>query len=160
LSLKLLQELIGILDTHQLKEIEYQSFFRKIRVVKENSANSRSAHPVQDIRIAQAAELPVSPPVSRPASESTPEPVESDYSQYAVIRSPMVGTFYSAPSPDASPYVKLNDHVKAGTVICIIEAMKLMNEIESDVSGTIVKIPVSNESMVEVNQPLFYIIPD
>jgi acetyl-CoA carboxylase biotin carboxyl carrier protein len=73
------------------------------------------------------------------------------------IRSPIVGTFYRAPAPDADPYVNIGDTISSGTVLCIIEAMKLMNEIESDVSGKIVKILVENGKPVEYNQPLFQI---
>jgi acetyl-CoA carboxylase biotin carboxyl carrier protein len=67
----------------------------------------------------------------------------------------MVGTFYRAPSPDAPPYVDVGDHVKKGDVVCIIEAMKIMNEIESDIKGEITEVLISNEEPVEYNQPLF-----
>ena len=73
------------------------------------------------------------------------------------VRSPIVGTFYRAPAPDADPYVQIGDSVSTGGVLCIIEAMKLMNEIESDVSGKMVKILVENGKPVEYNQPLFLI---
>jgi acetyl-CoA carboxylase biotin carboxyl carrier protein len=73
------------------------------------------------------------------------------------IKSPIVGTFYRAPAPDADPYIQVGDTVSAGSVLCIVEAMKLMNEIESDVSGKVVKILVENASPVEYNQPLFLI---
>ena len=76
------------------------------------------------------------------------------------IRSPIVGTFYRAPAPDADNYVQVNDRVSPGTVLCIVEAMKLMNEIECDVSGTITKILVENGKPVEYNQPLFLIETD
>jgi len=76
---------------------------------------------------------------------------------YYQIRSPMVGTFYRSPSPGAEPYVKEGDIVKKGQVLCIIEAMKVMNEIESDVTGRIVKVLVENGKPVEYNQPLFLV---
>lgn len=75
-----------------------------------------------------------------------------------IINSPIVGTFYRAPAPDADPYVQVGDTVSTGTVLCIVEAMKLMNEIESDVSGKVVKILVDNGTPVEYGQPLFQII--
>jgi len=75
-----------------------------------------------------------------------------------IINSPIVGTFYRAPAPDADPYVQVGDTVSTGTVLCIVEAMKLMNEIESDVSGKVVKILVENGTPVEYGQPLFQII--
>ncbi|WP_058485889.1 acetyl-CoA carboxylase biotin carboxyl carrier protein [Defluviitalea phaphyphila] len=74
-----------------------------------------------------------------------------------IIYSPIVGTFYSAPAPDAPPFVSIGDRVKKGDTLCIIEAMKLMNEIESEVDGEVVEIFVKNEEMVEYNQPLFRI---
>ena len=73
------------------------------------------------------------------------------------MKSPLVGTFYNAPSPDAEPYVKVGDTVKKGQVLAIVEAMKLMNEIESEFDGTVEKILVSNEEVVEFGQPLFVI---
>ncbi|MCL5991919.1 MAG: acetyl-CoA carboxylase biotin carboxyl carrier protein [Bacteroidetes bacterium] len=76
------------------------------------------------------------------------------------VYSPIVGTFYRSPSPDLDPYVEIGSHVTAGTTLCIIEAMKLMNEIECDTSGTIVKILLENAQAVEFNQPLFIIKPD
>lgn len=76
------------------------------------------------------------------------------------ILSPIVGTFYRAPSPDADSFVQVGQHVNAGDTLCIVEAMKLMNEIESDASGTIVKILVENAQPVEYNQPMFVIKPD
>ena len=75
------------------------------------------------------------------------------------IKSPMVGTFYRAPAPDAPPYVEVNDIVKPGQVVCIVEAMKLMNEIESEVSGRVVDILVKNETAVEYGEVLFHIEP-
>ena len=76
------------------------------------------------------------------------------------IKSPMVGTFYSAPAPDADAYVSLNEKISVGQVVCIVEAMKLMNEIESEVSGRVAKIAVKNSEPVEFGQTLFLIDPD
>jgi acetyl-CoA carboxylase biotin carboxyl carrier protein len=84
---------------------------------------------------------------------------EAHLSGTVAIKSPIVGTFYRAPSPDAASYVDVGDMVKPGQVVCIVEAMKLMNEIESDVSGKIVKILVNNEDPVEYNQELFLVEP-
>jgi len=76
------------------------------------------------------------------------------------IVSPMVGTFYAAPSPDAAVFVRQGDHVSKGQVVCIVEAMKLMNEIESEVSGTVVRVAVENAAPVEFGQALFMVEPD
>ena len=91
-----------------------------------------------------------------PSQDSTQQPQEETLDGN-VVKSPLVGTFYNAPSPDAEPYVKVGDTVKKGQVLAIVEAMKLMNEIESEFDGTVEKILVSNEEVVEYGQPLFLI---
>ncbi len=104
------------------------------------------------------APTPTPPPASQPAPAKAEAPKE-DTSKYAEVRAPIVGTFYRAPSPDAEPFVKEGDTVKKGQVLCIIEAMKLMNEIESEVSGVVRKIMVSNGEPIEYGQVLFLIEP-
>ena len=89
-----------------------------------------------------------------------PAPKEDAASELHVVHSPIVGTFYRAPSPDADAFVQVGQHVNLGDPLCIVEAMKLMNEIESDMSGTIVKIVAENAQPVEYNQPMFLIQPD
>lgn len=91
-----------------------------------------------------------------PSQDSAQQPKEETLDGN-VVKSPLVGTFYNAPSPDAEPYVKVGDTVKKGQVLAIVEAMKLMNEIESEFDGTVEKILVSNEEVVEYGQPLFVI---
>ena len=91
-----------------------------------------------------------------PSQDSAQQPQEETLDGN-VVKSPLVGTFYNAPSPDAEPYVKVGDIVKKGQVLAIVEAMKLMNEIESEFDGTVEKILVSNEEVVEYGQPLFVI---
>jgi acetyl-CoA carboxylase biotin carboxyl carrier protein len=98
------------------------------------------------------------------ANEAVVEEKQSKESEeksvkYHEIRSPIVGTFYRAPAPDSDPYVKIGDTVQVGSVLCIIEAMKLMNEIESDLAGKVIRILVENGKPVEYNQPLFLIEP-
>ena len=92
-------------------------------------------------------------------SEAESAPAESEASGEHTVSSPIVGTFYSAPSPDADPYVQIGDEVKAGQVLCIVEAMKLMNEIESDVDGIVVEILGRNAQPVEFGEPLFTVKP-
>lgn len=103
-------------------------------------------------------------PVLNPefSTNSLPETnsIERNQENYHIISSPIVGTFYRAPSPDEPPFVEVGSHVVKGQTLCIIEAMKLMNDIESDINGTITKILPQNASPVEFDQPLFYIIPD
>ncbi len=89
-----------------------------------------------------------------------PTPPKDEAAELYVVHSPIVGTFYRAPSPDADAFVQVGQHVNVGDPLCLVEAMKLMNEIESDVSGTIVKIVAENSQPVEYNQPMFLIKPD
>lgn len=99
----------------------------------------------------------------QPQKEAPPQEGQSegeDESQYVPIKSPMIGTFYRSPSPDKDPYVKVGDKVEKGQVVCVVEAMKLFNEIESEVSGKIVKIAVDNAAPVEYDQALFLVDPN
>ncbi len=95
-------------------------------------------------------------PASKSAEEKSAEKTEQAENTHEV-RSPIVGTFYRAPAPDADPYVNVGDEISQGSVLCIVEAMKLMNEIESDVSGKVLKVLAENGKPVEYNQPLFLI---
>jgi acetyl-CoA carboxylase biotin carboxyl carrier protein len=112
------------------------------------------------ISIKRGTEAPKNPQIQNmitpPAlpEESTPE---SDESKMIPVKSPIVGTFYRSPSPDSSPFVNIGDSVKKGQVLCVIEAMKLMNEIESETEGTIARILVENNTAVEYGEILFYI---
>jgi acetyl-CoA carboxylase biotin carboxyl carrier protein len=110
--------------------------------------------------VAQAptAEAVATPPVPTTAAQSTPETSAADAGLY-MVKSPIVGTFFEAPSPGSPPFVKIGDTVEAGAVLCIVEAMKLMNEIESDIGGAVVSKLVSNGQPVEYGQPLFALRP-
>lgn len=105
---------------------------------------------------ASAAPAAAAPAPSAAAASSAAEPTDSGHT----VTSPIVGTLYRAPSPDADAFVQVGQHVNVGDTLCIVEAMKLMNEIESDVSGTIIKILVENGQPVEYNQPIFLVKPD
>lgn len=108
---------------------------------------------------AQAA-APAAAPVAAPAAAAPAAPAAPAADAGHIVLSPIVGTFYRAPSPDADNFVQVGSHVNAGDTLCIVEAMKLMNEIESDMTGTIVKVLVDNAHPVEYNQPMFVIKPD
>ena len=104
------------------------------------------------------ASAPISVPVVKPQEEKRMVAVEDKKEEnYKIIKSPMVGTFYASSSPDKDPYVKVGDRISKGQVVCIVEAMKLMNEIESEFDGEIVEICVKNEDVVEYGTPLFKI---
>lgn len=108
--------------------------------------------------------VPVQSPVSAPVAAASTLTAETtkpadDSSKYIAIKSPMIGTFYRSSSPDKPSFVNVGDEIKAGKVVCIVEAMKLFNEIESDISGKIVKVLVDNAQPVEYDQPLFLVDP-
>ena len=114
------------------------------------------AAPVAQTPVTQAAPAPTpATPAPAPAAEQK----EENNANYIEIKSPMVGTFYRKPSPDKDPFVNVGDNIKPGDVICIVEAMKLFNEIEAEVSGKIVKVLVDDATPVEFDQPLFLVEP-
>lgn len=131
------QELISLLTENNLTEISVKNGEKEIVIKKEG--------------------MPISSAVSAPVPTPQPQVTEPKADTRRKITSPMVGTFYSAQSPTASPYVEVGDVVSEGQVVCIIEAMKLMNEIESDISGKIVEICVQNGDTVEFGQTLMYV---
>lgn len=144
---KNIEKLVKILENSAVGEIEVTDFLgRKIKITK--STNNTTSSKVE--------QKPV--PVKQKTDEIKSEEKKSSDNLVA-IKSPIVGTFYRSPSPDAPPYVDLGDVVKPGQAVCIVEAMKLMNEIESDVTGKIVKILAKNEDPVEYNQELFLVEP-
>jgi acetyl-CoA carboxylase biotin carboxyl carrier protein len=100
-----------------------------------------------------------SAPAASPTGPATPAPPASPTENFYIIKSPIVGTFYAGPNPESESYVKMGDIVEAGRTVCIIEAMKLMNEIETDISGEVVQILVENGQPVEYGEPLFALRP-
>jgi acetyl-CoA carboxylase biotin carboxyl carrier protein len=149
-SVKEIQELIDLLRRNNLSELEFERHGVRIRLRHELVAKSPMA------AVQESAPVILQQP-SQPIS--TAMPVVEGTTGFATVTSPIVGTFYRSPSPDADPYVEEGDFVKKGQVLCIIEAMKLMNEIESEVDGRIVKILVENTKSVEYGQALFLIDP-
>jgi len=130
---------VALATQHQLAELEVESGGTRIRVVREHAP----------VTVSRQAE-------SRLATEAVTVPATAGL---ATVEAPMVGTFYRASAPDAAPFVNEGDHVKEGQVLCIIEAMKLMNEIEAKRAGRVEKILVENGQPVEYGQPLFLIGP-
>jgi acetyl-CoA carboxylase biotin carboxyl carrier protein len=149
------RRLLDFMAQHGLKEFEYESKDFHVRLKKaspqENSPRESSASASSPVlhepSIAGSASSHVS------GASHAPAPAVAD--DIHVVKSPIVGTFYAAPSPDADPFVKVGANVDEGTVLGIIEAMKLMNEIESDVAGEVVKVFIENGSPVEYGEPLF-----
>ena len=146
-------ELVKMVEEHDIEEIEISQFGKKIRISKSGHASTRS-HGSQTISIPAPTPIQPKPEIQPKAIVETPKvPVSSG----TEIKSPMVGTFYASPAPDSDTFVKVGDQVKEGQILCIVEAMKVMNEIESEVSGTLVKILVMDGEPVEFDQPLFVI---
>lgn len=155
---KEIRDLIDFISSSGLDEVNIETPEFKLSV-KKNSAPTVIASPVADIPV--AANSAVVPVVSAEpqAVIHNPAPVAQSATNLVEIKSPMIGTFYTSSGPSSSPFVQEGDRVKAGQTVCIIEAMKLFNEIESEYSGSIVKVLVENASPVEYDQPLFLVDP-
>jgi acetyl-CoA carboxylase biotin carboxyl carrier protein len=160
---KELKELIDFLIEKDISEFELERGDVKVRI-KRGAINANTA-PVIPLIVGGPPDVAVTTPVTttqtpRPsaaAPPATPSPAFEE--DVHLVKSPIVGTFYESPSPGSPPFVKVGDTIEAGEVLCIIEAMKLMNEIESDMSGELVKRLVANSQPVEYGQPLFAIRP-
>jgi len=151
MDLRKLKTLIDLVSESNISELEITEADGKVRIVKADPAAAAQTH------YAPAAPMPVAmaPAAAAPASVAAPvaPPVEVGHT----VKSPMVGTFYRSANPGSKPFVELGDAIKEGEPICIIEAMKIMNEIEADKSGTITRILCENGQAVEFGQPLFII---
>jgi len=158
---KEIQELVRIVENSSVDEIEITRWWgQRVRIRK--SAQAPVPQAVEYV-VPRAATAPVQQ--NDPSAVAPPLPAQVEKAagettnNYIEIKAPMVGTFYRASSPEADPFVKEGDIVSPGQVLCIIEAMKLMNEIEVEISGRIVKVLVDNAQAIEYNQPLFLIDP-
>jgi acetyl-CoA carboxylase biotin carboxyl carrier protein len=158
-----LERLLSFMSDHGLEEFEYAHGDLRIRLKKAIPQPSASA-PVLALPVAQAVApqvvaAPAAPQTAPPAAPAPAPPATAAAADEHIIKSPIVGTFYAGPSPDAGPFVRAGDRVEAGQTVCIIEAMKLMNEIEADVAGEIARVLVENGQPVEYGEPLFAIRP-
>lgn len=157
MDIKQIQELIKFVSRSGVNEVSIEQKEFKITI----KTNQAAAQPVAPAQLPQQTiTVQPSPPAAAPQpAASEPKATSKEESNYITIKSPMIGTFYRSASPDKPLYVNVGDEIKAGQVVCIIEAMKLFNEIESEVSGKIVKVLVDNASPVEYDQPLFLVDP-
>ena len=142
-----IRQLLALMNEHGLVELEIEQDDLVVRLRKAGAVTA-AVTPVPIVAAPVA--VPAAAPATAPAKEE----------DLPTIKSPMVGTFYTAPSPDAEPYVKVGDHVHEDTVVCMIEAMKVFNEIRAEISGTIEKVCVKNAQPVEFGLPLFVVHPD
>ncbi len=163
-----IRSLVQLMKDYELEEIYWQDGDRRIRLRGKGSAAlpppASYGMPVPYVAqppFVQPQPAPVQADAAAPApsSDAAPESAETETNKYVEIKSPMVGTFYAAPAPDKPPFVDIGSHVEPDTIVCLIEAMKVFNEIPAEVSGTIVKVLVENGQPVEYGQPLFLVDP-
>jgi acetyl-CoA carboxylase biotin carboxyl carrier protein len=160
LNLKELKEILQLLDDKEITEFELEEEGIKLRIRKSPAALEPPAVGPSTTRPASAPRAEAVPTVSHATVSLAPEPAEDVESGLLIVKSPIVGTFYRAPDPTAAPFVNVGDKIRVGQVLCIIEAMKLMNEIEAEVAGEIVKIHHDSGQPVQYGEPLFVIRPD
>ena len=162
-NLQELRELVEFLKSNGIAEFDMERTDLKVRIKFAGAATAASSvDPAQLAALlaaASAGSQSVAPAAISPTPAIGSSPASTPEETLHEVKSPIVGTFYESPSPGAQPFVKIGDQVEVGQVLCIVEAMKLMNEIESDVAGEIVKRIVSSGQPVEYGQPLFAIRP-
>ncbi len=170
MNFKQIKELIELVDGTTISEVCIEQDELKVVIKTKHYHSGESSFSAPMIQQMPMAPAPVVP-VAQPSAGATPSPAATDNSSadgasevaadnLITVKSPMIGTFYRSPSPDKPPFIKIGDQVTPKSVLCIVEAMKLFNEIESEVSGKIVKILVDDASPVEYDQPLFLVQPD
>jgi acetyl-CoA carboxylase biotin carboxyl carrier protein len=153
-----IKKLVKLVEKSGIQELELEEKGQKIRISKGESGGAGYALPPQQYNYTPMQAHHVIPPAQASAGTQEADKAEAE-EKYHLVKSPMVGTFYRSPSEDAMPFVKEGDMVSAGQTLCIIEAMKLMNEIESDISGKVVKIMPENGVPVEYGETLFKVEP-
>ena len=161
MDLSYVKKLIKLLSDSDVDEIEIEEEGKKIRVVKHGSNSFAAAPGVNTMYFPIHQQVPQAPPAlaAQPAPAAEPPVAVAPQKKFHEIKSPIVGTFYKAPAPDAAPFVEIGSMIQPGSVLCIVEAMKLMNEIESDVTGKVVKIMAQNGQAIEYGQTLFLVDP-
>jgi acetyl-CoA carboxylase biotin carboxyl carrier protein len=171
MDLALVKKLVKLLSESDVDEIEIEEEGKKVRVAKHPHRGNIAAPGMPGAWLMEPPGVgaypppapgffphPLATPAAVPVGDLQPPPAPASLAKHLhEIRSPIVGTFYRAPAPEAAPFVQIGSEIQPGTVLCIVEAMKLMNEIEADVAGTIVKTLVENGQPVEYDQVLFVI---
>jgi acetyl-CoA carboxylase biotin carboxyl carrier protein len=162
LSFEQIKELIEMVAKHRLAGLELERSGFKLAISGHDTRPVAAAAPLAPPAALESVAVPAPAAAAAPAAVAPPPSTETPAlaPEAHAVRSPIVGTFYAAPSPDAEPFVRVGDHVRQGQVLCIVEAMKLMNEIESDAAGTVLQVLVKNAQPVEYGEPLFAIRPD
>lgn len=160
MDIKEIQNLIKFVAKSGATEVklEMDDFKITIKTTTEQATLENGTY-VQHIPVSMPQAAPVMQTAAPTTEAAAPQTTSEDDSKYITIKSPIIGTFYRKPSPDKAPFVEVGSTIKAGDVLCVIEAMKLFNEIEAEVSGKIVKVLVDDSSPVEFDQPLFLVDP-
>ena len=153
MDIRKIKKLIELIEDSDVEELEIKEGDEAIRISRRSSTANIVSAPIVQAQPTPTAAATTSTAAPGPSAEPQATPTVTGHS----VKSPMVGTFYRAPSPQAGPFVEVGQSVKAGEVICIVEAMKMMNQIEADASGVIASIEVENGEPVEFDQPLFTI---
>ena len=165
MDLKELKDLLQILDANDVTDFELEEEGRTLRIRKAGHGPAPSAGapavlvPAVPVAPLSAAPPPPPPPGPTPPAAAAAAPEAAGEAGLAVVKSPIVGTFYRTPDPNSPPFVNVGDRIRVGQVLCIIEAMKLMNEIEAEVAGEVVKIHHESGQPVQYGEPLFTIRP-
>ncbi len=160
MDIREIQNLIKFVAKSGATEVKLEMDDFKITIKTTDGATSETTTYIQQAPVSQALPQAVAPQATAPATPvATEAPAADDNAKYITIKSPIIGTLYRKPSPDKAPFVEVGSSISKGDVVCVIEAMKLFNEIESEVSGKIVKVLVDDSSPVEFDQPLFLVDP-
>jgi acetyl-CoA carboxylase biotin carboxyl carrier protein len=159
MNIKDIENLIKFVQKSGVSEVNIEQKDFKITIKTQHQKEINGSHSVAHVPAAPTVHIPAAAPAQTAPISAPPVSKAADDSKYVTIKSPMIGTFYRTPSPDKPVFVNVGDEIKQGKVICIIEAMKLFNEIESEISGKIVKVLVDNATPVEYDQPLFLVDP-
>ena len=169
MNLKELKEILQMLEERDITEFELEEEGKRLRVRRASAPHAPAvaapvviapapAPPASAATLADSGHRSEAPPTPAPVAAQAP-PAEDAANGLAVVKSPIVGTFFRSPDPNTAPFVSVGDHVKVGQVLCIIEAMKLMNEIECEVAGEVEKVHHDNGQPVQYGEPLFTIRP-
>ncbi len=166
---KQIQQLIKLISESNIAEFKMEEGELKLSIRTKHFKSSKGSTTQQILPVQTTSVQPMAPAIASAGGTETPPPVteaiapaaetEEEGDNYVYVRSPIVGTFYRSPSPDKDPFIKPGDQISKGDVVCIVEAMKLFNEIESEVSGKVIKMLVDDATPVEYDQALFIVDP-
>ena len=159
MDIREIQNLIKFVAKSGATEVKLEMDDIKITIKTTDGGSSETTTYIQQAPVSQALPQASVPQPTAPSAPAEVAPVADDNAKYITIKSPIIGTLYRKPSPDKAPFVEVGTTISKGDVVCVIEAMKLFNEIESEISGKIVKVLVDDSSPVEFDQPLFLVDP-